>query len=284
MRISIPKFRALAAWLLIVLAGAYAAAVAGLFLAQRTIIYQPDTTPPDAAAAGLPDLQTVTLTTADGLALRAWYLPPEADGPLLVYFHGNGGNVGDRSRRFRRFAAAGLGVLMADYRGYGGNPGRPTEAGLYDDARAALDFAAAQGIPADRQVLWGESLGTGVAVRMASERPVAAVVLEAPYTSLVDLARRDYPWVPSGLLLLDRFASRDRIGQVTAPLLVLHGERDTIIPVAQGRRLLAAASGPREGWFPADAGHTDLEAHGGVEVALRFIRRHVPAGRAPPVR
>lgn len=262
-------------WLAIVLAGTYGTVGLGLFLVQRQLIYRPDTAAPDAAAVGLDALQTVALSTADGLMLHAWYLAPAAGQPMLVYFHGNGGNLGDRAGRLRRFAAAGLGVLLVEYRGYGGNPGRPTEAGLYADARAALDFAAARAIPTERLVLWGESLGSGVAVRMASERPVAAVVLEAPYTSLVDVARRQYPWLPAGLLVADRFPSRDRIGQVTAPLLVLHGERDAVIPVAQGRALLAATPGPHEGWFSPDAGHTDLEDHGGVEIALEFIHRVV---------
>lgn len=265
-------------WTALFLAGGYATVVLGLFLGQRLLIYQPDRTAPDLAAAGLGGLAAVTLATADGLRLNAWYLAPAPGRPVLAYFHGNGGNIGDRARRLRRFAAAGLGVLMPDYRGYGGNPGRPSEDGLYQDARAALDFLSARAIPAGRVVLWGESLGSGVAVRMAAERAVAAVVLEAPYTSLADLARRSYPWIPTGLLLADRFPSRERIGRVTAPLLVLHGERDAIIPVAQGRALLAAAAGPREGWFSPEAGHNDLEAHGGVEVALAFIARVVASG------
>src|SRR5262249_12993473 len=156
-------------------------------------------------------VREVTLATADGLALLAWYLPPPAGRPVIVYYHGNGGHLGYRHGRMARFHAAGYGALFPEYRGYGRHPGRAGEGGLYADARAALDFLAAQGIAPAHVVLFGESLGCGVAVRMASERAVGAVVLEAPYSSVADVAQSHYPFVPARLLLKDRFDAVSRI-------------------------------------------------------------------------
>jgi hypothetical protein len=242
---------------------------------QNWLLYFPDNARPDPAAAGVAGLREVALETADGLRLLSWWLPPREGRPVIAYFHGNGGNIEYRAPRVRRFAEAGLGVLMLEYRGYGGNPGKPSEEGLYADARAGLAFLGREGIAADRVVLYGESLGTGVAVKMAGEAPVGALVLEAPFTRLADVASAHYPAFLVGLLLRDRYDSLSRIAAAKAPLLVLHGERDTIIPVAFGRALFEAANPPKESWFAPRGGHNDLREHGALEVVLEFIRRHV---------
>jgi uncharacterized protein len=198
---------------------------------------------------------------------------------MIAYFHGNGGHIGYRAERLKRFVRDGFGALFLEYRGYGGNPGTPTQDGLFADARAALDFLANQGIRAERTVLYGESLGSGVAVQMASERPVAAVVLEAPYDSVAAVARRHYAFVPVNVLLKDRFDSIARINAVQAPILLMHGERDAIVPVDSGRRLFAAANEPKEIWTAPDAGHNDLALYGALDVAVDFVRRRgIPSG------
>lgn len=265
-------------------ASAYAAVVGGLFLGQRRLLYHPNRVPPKLAdLAGL-GVREVALTTKDGFALASWYLPPPAGRPVIAYFHGNGGHIGYRAERLRRFAHAGYGVLMVEYRGYGGNPGAPCEAGLYADGEAALDFLAGAGIDGERIVLWGESLGSGIVVYLAARQRVAAVVLEAPFTSVAAAARRHYRFVPGAALLVrDRFDSLSRISQVTAPLLILHGERDGIVPASHGRTLLAAATTPKEGWFALEAGHKDLARHGALDVALDFIDRRVPSVVPEPV-
>jgi fermentation-respiration switch protein FrsA (DUF1100 family) len=173
------------------------------------------------------------------------------------------------------FAQEGLGVLLLEYRGYGGNPGAPTEAGLYADADAALDFLSQDGIPASRLVIYGESLGSGVAVHMAAERELAALILEAPFTRLADAASYHYSFVPVSVLLRDRFDSLSAIGKIRAPILILHGERDRVIPVRFGRALLAAAPEPKEGWFSPDAGHEDLARFGALDAVFDFIARRV---------
>lgn len=245
--------------------------VAGFYLAQRHLLFRPDTTRPDRAAVGVPGLIDLDVTTADGLILHAWFLPPAAaDRPVLVYLHGNGGNVGDRAPRIRRFAEAGWGGLFLDYRGYGGNPGMPSEQGLLADARAALAAIDRLGL-GDRVVLYGESLGTGVAVALAAERAVTALVLESPYTSIADVARAHYPFLPVDLLLKDRFDALARIGAVGAPLLVLQGGRDRIIPDRLGRRLYDAATAPKHIWHAADAGHGNLFDFGAFDQIVGFV-------------
>jgi uncharacterized protein len=252
---------------------AYAVVVAGLFLLQRQLLYLPDRSRPELGALAQLGVRAVTLTTADGLRLLAWYLPPPPGRPFILYLHGNGGNIGWRSGRLARFAQLGWGVLFLEYRGYGGNPGSPDETGLYQDGRAAADFLSHQGIAASRLVLWGESLGAAVAVQLAGERKVAAVVLEAPFTSLPDIAQYHFPFAPAAWLVRDRYDTLAKIGRIGAPLLILHGGDDRIVPLRFGQKLLAAAREPKQGWFPPAGGHNDLGRYGAIDVAAKFLRR-----------
>ena len=254
---------------------AYAAVAAALYLGQRSLLYLPDTTRPRLGPLSELGFREIVLTTTDGLSLLSWYRAPDPGAPVVAYFHGNGGHIGYRADRMMRFAEQRLGVLLLGYRGYGGNPGTPTEAGLYADAEAALDFLRAEGVPANRLVLYGESLGSGVAVHMAAGREIAALILEAPFTRLADAAGYHYPFVPVSLLLRDRFDSLPKIGRVRAPILVLHGERDQVIPVRFGHALFAAAPEPKEGWFSPDAGHEDLAHFGGLDAVFDFLKRRV---------
>ena len=260
----------------------YAAFVGLLYASQRRLIYHPDRPQGSRPQLGpLADfgVHTVSLATADGLDLMSWYRPPSAGAPVILYCHGNGGHVGCRADRLLRFAEAGYGVLFLEYRGYGGNPGRPSEAGLYADAAAALAFLDAAGVPPERVVLYGESLGCAVAGRLAAQCRPAALVLECPFTSLVEIGRRRFPLIPVRLLLRDRFDLEAIIGKVRAPVLILHGECDGIVPVACGRALLAAVAEPKEGWFCPEGRHMDLAAHGGLEAALDFLARRLGAER-----
>jgi fermentation-respiration switch protein FrsA (DUF1100 family) len=263
--------------------GAYGGIVGGLYLFQQQLLYRPGKVRPalgDLAQLGVAE---VTLTTADGLSLLSWYLSPAAGRPVIAYFHGNGGHIGYRAERLRRFAREGYGVLLAEYRGYAGNPGRPCEAGLYLDAEAALDFLACEGLASTRIVLWGESLGSGPAVYLAGRRTVAGVILEAPFTSVTAAAQRHYPFLPAALLVRDRFDSLSRIGRLRAPLLVLHGERDMVVPVRHGRALLEVAPPPKEGWFAPEAGHENLAQFGALDAAVDFVERRLCRTAAEPV-
>jgi fermentation-respiration switch protein FrsA (DUF1100 family) len=248
-----------------------------LYAFQDRLIYFPDQAPPPSPAAlGLPGVSATELRTADGLTLLAWRMPAaRAEAPTILYLHGNGGSLAHRAPRVARFGRLGWGALVVQWRGYGGNPGTPGEDGLALDAAAGLERLRAEGIPPSRTVLWGESLGTGIAIRLAAERPaeIGALILESPYTSLLDLARLHYPVLPAGLLLRDRYDSLARIPSVTAPMLILQGARDTLVPPEMGRRLAAAARAPVEVWEAPDAGHDDLGAAGAVERAAAFLAR-----------
>lgn len=251
----------------------YLTLCAGLYFWQRKIIFLTTAERPVPALAGVPDVEVWTIRTEDGLDLNAWFQPAAAaDHPVVLFFHGNSGHIGHRAPRIPRLAAAGMGVLMLEYRGFGGNPGAPSEEGLARDARAAHAALRAHGIDAARIVLWGESLGTAVAVRLATEVRAAALVLEAPFTSMADIARMRYRVVPVDPLLKDRFDSASRIAAVDTPLLVIHGQHDEMIPFAMGSRLFAAATmADRQFWTAAGAGHNDLAEHGAIEYAIAFV-------------
>jgi fermentation-respiration switch protein FrsA (DUF1100 family) len=255
---------------------AYLLALAVLFIFQRQLLFPAGKEPPSLERAGLAGLmEAVHITSADGLSLLAWYhSPPSRDAPLIVLFHGNGGTIEIRAAKARTYIDAGFGVLLPEYRGYGGNPGSPSEGGLYADGRAALAFATAQGIAPDRVVLLGESLGTGVAVQMAAEQRVAALVLEAPYSSIADVAQSDFPWFPVRWLVRDRFDSIEKIARVGVPLFVIHGEHDGTIPVRYGQALFAAAAEPKEAiWIP-EGGHGVIGQHAVDAAVLAFLERN----------
>jgi uncharacterized protein len=259
---------------LAILVGAYLLLLGYLFIVQRSLLYLPDRTVPDLAAAGLGPGRAVSLTTADGLQLLAWHAPSGApDAPVMVYLHGNAGHIGHRAGKVLPYLEAGWGLLLVEYRGYGGNPGQPTEAGLYADARAALDFVQAAGVPADRIVLYGESLGAAVAVQVASERTVGALVLEAPFAALGSLAQHHYPYVPARWLVRDRFDTLSKIAGVGTPLLILHGERDAVTPVRFGRLVFEAAADPKHSRFFPEGGHVDLNDYGAAQIVMDFVER-----------
>jgi fermentation-respiration switch protein FrsA (DUF1100 family) len=253
---------------------------AALWAFQDRLIYFPDPTPPPPPALlGLDRVAETRLRTADGLDILAWSLPAgRTDAPVLLYLHDNGGSLAYRADRLRRFEDLGWGALVVQWRGYGGNPGQPSEAGLTEDARAGLRSLQEAGVLAARIVLWGESLGTGLAIRLAAEQPraVAAVILESPYTSLLALGRMHYPLLPSNLLLRDRYDSLALMPQVEAPMLILQGARDTLVPPAMGREIAAAARAPVRVWEAPLAGHNELGRAGAFEEAARFLVHHLP--------
>jgi fermentation-respiration switch protein FrsA (DUF1100 family) len=252
-------------------ASVYIAANGALYVFQRRLVFAAMGRPCTPAEAGVPEMAEVPYRTEDGLALRAWYWSG-GKGPTIVYFHGNAGHCAERAYKARFYIDRGYNFLLTSYRGYSGNPGRPSEAGVYRDARAALDFLAGEGIAPGRVVLYGESLGTGIAVQMAAERRMAALVLEAPFTSLVDVASRHYWWTPARWLVRDRFESLAKIGAIAMPLLVVHGQRDRTVPVSFGKRLFAAAPEPKELRLLPRAGHADVYDHGAGEAVDAFLR------------
>jgi fermentation-respiration switch protein FrsA (DUF1100 family) len=231
----------------------------------------------------LPGAREVGYTTEDGLALRGWFLAgPDSRGRAAVMvLPGNAGNRADRAPLAEALARAGHPVLLVDYRGYGGNPGRPSERGLAADARAARAWLAARPeVDPDRIVYLGESLGAAVALRLAIDYPPAALVLRSPFTSLADVGRLHYPYLPVRLLLTERYGSMELVGRLRTPLLVVAGERDRIIPAAHSRRLYDAARPPKRFVLIPGADHNDLALLAGQRLlgeVLQFVANR-PAG------
>lgn len=259
--------------LLVAIVVIYLVALSVVYVSQRRFIYLPDTRNADLATVGAVELmEAVELSTDDGLRVISWFRRPAGPArPMLVLFQGNAGNIGDRLHKVATFVEAGWGVMLVGYRGFGGNPGKPTEQGLYADARAALRLVQDRGIAAGRIVLYGESLGSGVATEIALETEAGALILEAPFTSIADMAQRQFPYFPSRWLVLDRFDNAGKIGRVGMPVLVLHGALDPITPVEFGRRVFDAANQPKAFRIFPDAGHVDLFEHGAAEAVLNFI-------------
>jgi uncharacterized protein len=282
--------------MLLVVVAVLLAAVGLLWSQQRRLIYLPAPRAVPPAAAVLPGAEEVSFPTEDGLRLAGWFVPAAADGaglrepgrpgrhqprsPAVLVCNGNGGNRSLRAPLAAALARAGLAVLLFDYRGYAANPGRPTEPGLAADARAALAYLAARPeVDPARLVYFGESLGAAVALRLAVERPPAALVLRSPFASLAEVGRLHYPWLPVSLLLADRYDSIGRVGRLAAPLLVVAGERDRIIPAAHSRRLLDAAPAPKRFVLLPGADHNDLDLLAGPRLLAELLAflREVPA-------
>lgn len=243
----------------------YIGSLAYLYFNQRNMMYFPDTARP-AAVAGV---ATINVATKDGLDLQSWFLPPpDKNKPVILLFHGNAGNYSHRLWKAALFHQKGYGVLLAEYRGYGGNPGTISEQGFYDDARAYMDYLNKHGY---KIVLYGESIGTGVATRMAVEYETLGLILESPYTSIDAVAQSIYRVVPVKLLLRDRFPSIDIIEKVKVPKLFLHGALDRTIAVRFGHKLFEAAPEPKTFVLLKSAGHNDLYDHGAAEQVIRFL-------------
>jgi hypothetical protein len=242
---------------------------------QRRLMYFPTGGVPTPGEIGLTGVEAVIFETSDGLTLSGWFVPAPGTSPrvTVLVFNGNAGNRAHRGPLAAALHRHGLQVLLFDYRGYGGNPGTPTKRGLSADSRAARAYLAGRpDVDRSRIVYFGESLGTAVAVDLAVEHPPAALVLRSPFTSIADVGRHHYPFLPVRLLLLDRFAAIDQIQRIRAPLLVIAGGHDRIVPVANSRRLYDAAVAPKTLLVLPDADHNDHELLAGEEMVRTIVR------------
>ncbi|MBA2651344.1 MAG: alpha/beta hydrolase [Tatlockia sp.] len=240
-----------------------------MYLFQRQLIYFPSKEIPSPQLFQAKDMHEIELKTADGLRLIAWYKPAFANQPTLLFLHGNAGHIGHRMPLIREFLSAGFGVLLLEYRGYGGNEGKPTEAGFYMDARAAMLFLAQQGLASKKIVLYGESLGTAVATKMASEFPVCALILQSPFTSLPAVARYHYPWI--FITPQDKYNSLVLIPSLKMPLLIFHGKDDQIVPYSQGLELYNQANEPKKMISIENRGHI-FEVSDFIDEVRSFIQ------------
>ncbi len=249
----------------------------GTHALQQRLLYAPDTrrTPPD--EVGLISVEERELVMRDGTRVITWWGAAQPGRPTLLYFHGNGGSLTTRSERIRKYMAHGYGVVMMTYRGFGGSGGRPSEEANVSDALDVYEAVRASGIPAAAIVVYGESLGSGVAVQLAAQKEVGSLILDAPYTSIVDLAALHYPHLPARWLMTDRYETLKVAGKVTAPALIVHGEADDIIPVSMSAAVADALGGPvKRATFPG-AGHSDHYLFGSYDAIYAWLASQFPA-------
>ena len=225
--------------------------------------------------------EDVHLETEDGVRIHGWWVPREGAEVTVLWLHGNAGNISHRLERLAAFHELGVQNLLIDYRGYGRSEGRPSERGLYRDASAGLrHLREARGVPDERIVIFGKSLGGAVAVELASRERVGGVIVESSFTSVPDMAKRQFPFLPTEWLVRNRFDSLSRIAQVHSPILVIHGDRDGIVPYEMGRRLFEAATAPKDFYAVPGADHNDVLYRGGDRYRARL--REFFEGRAAP--
>lgn len=240
----------------------YATLVLGAWLLQRQLMYHPDTVRVDPGVFGLTDIEEIVLKTPDQNEVLAWWGQPNPGKPTLLYFHGNAGSLVTRGERLKAYHDAGYGIFMMTYRGYSGSTGKPSERANVADAKLAYDWLIGKGVSANDIVIYGESLGTGVATQVAAAKPVGGVILDAPYTTMVDVAEIHYPYLPARWFMTDRYSSRRYIGLINAPLLIVHGAQDGVIPATMGRQLFEMAKQPKQFALIEGAGHNDHWSYG----------------------
>lgn len=241
---------------------------------QRDFIYIPDKTVPSKSLVSADGMaQDIEVHTEDGLFLKAWFIPSVQRGmPVILFFHGNAGNISHRLFKVSDYIEAGYGVLMAEYRGYGGNPSTPSEEGLYADARAYFSWLNAHGYKDEDLILYGESLGSGVAIEMAARRKVKALILEAPYARLSDPARKTYFFIPFiEHLMHDKFLSIEKIHAVNAPKLFLLAGKDEVLGAQTGMELYEAAHEPKTLKIFENASHNGAYQYGAGSLVLLFL-------------
>jgi fermentation-respiration switch protein FrsA (DUF1100 family) len=236
----------------------YLLLVGWFFAMQRSLLYYPSHRNVALSEAHAnPAFREVPVKTADGIGLKAWYAPSTSPPCTIVFFHGNADSLYTAAQIADPYIAAGYGFLLAEYRGYSGLPGKPTEKGLYEDARTYVQYLAAQGVPNQNVILFGHSLGTGVATEMAKEFRVGGLMLLAPYKSIPAVARSHFPFLPVSLIVLDRYENDGKIADVHTPLLIASGSIDDVIPPSQGKDLYVLAKEPKEFHSIAGRGHND---------------------------
>lgn len=252
----------------------YLTALAGLFVFQRKFLYFPENDYVSPLKAyPYYTFQELSVRTQDGLDLMGWYAPAASQPFTIVFFHGNGDRLRSVAFVAGPYIEAGYGFLLAEYRGYSGLPGRPTEIGLYADGRAFLNKLISSGVKERDLILFGSSLGTGVVTQMASEFNTGGLILMAPFLSIPKIAQSHFPFFPAEYLTLDRFENLKKIPDIHVPLLIVSGGRDEVIPPSQGRQLFTLANEPKQFYFMPDNGHNDMFGNEFNTVCLRWLEK-----------
>jgi pimeloyl-ACP methyl ester carboxylesterase len=232
-----------------------------MYIAQRKFLYKPERNLDPPSYYGFNKMEDFVLESSDGVQCGVWFQKPlKPEKPIILYFHGNAGHIGDRVEKIVMFLRKGYGICAPSYRGFGTSGGAPSEVGIYRDAEAAYAFLLGKGFAPEQILIYGESLGSGVAVELASRyKNIRGLALEAPYTAVVDRGSEMYPYLPVYLLMHDYFDSISKIPNIRVPLLIFHGKRDETMPCWHGERLLAAANNPKKGVFFDKVDHTSFD-------------------------
>ena len=268
-------------WYLVFAVAIYIALAFFITALQGRLIYKPDPRRTTPQRGGHYDVEELRIPTADGATLVAWYARAIPGQPTLLYFHGNAGHIELRDERLTELKSRGYGVLMPSMRGYGGSTGRPSEAAAIADAKLVHTCLRNSGVAAEDIIVFGESLGTGIATQLAASRKVGALVLDSPYTSMADLAVKAYPWLPVRRMLRDHFDTLRHIRRVTVPILILHGEADRLVPVDMGRAVFDAAVAPKTLITFPGVPHLEHVPHGSFEDVDQWIGTLVAGERRP---
>jgi uncharacterized protein len=250
----------------------YLCVVGAAWAFQRKLLYFPSSLRVQPADAGLNGVTERVLTTQDGQQIITWVGQPKPGFPTILYFHGNGGDLSGRAARMATYLEQGYGMTMMSYRSFSGSTGSPSERANIADALLAFDTLVTSGTKASDIIVYGESLGSGVATQVAAARNVGGIILDAPYTSTVDVGARNFWFLPVRLLMADRYETIRHIKKVTAPLLIVHGESDVVIPVAMGRAVHAAATSPRQIVTFPGAGHENHSDYGSYDAIFRWLK------------
>jgi len=244
------RFKKFFLYSVIILAFAYISICIYMYAMQRNILYRPHVIRPPLVEKLNAKIQEVEIPSTDNVRLKSWFYKNNQNKYTVLFLHGNNGNLETRIYKINEFKDLNLNYLIISWRGFNGNNGAPTEQGLYDDARSAIKWLEKNNIPKNRIILYGESLGTGVVAEVAQNEKFVAVVLEAPYTSIVDVAKIRYPYLPVNLLLKDKFLTIEKMKNISAPVFVVHGILDGQIPVYMGKKVLDEVKSKKYGYFP----------------------------------
>ena len=230
-----------------------------LFIFQRKILFNKSGKPKKPKDYGLENVEELLISTSDGEKLLAWYSKPNANKPILLYFHGNSFDIGERASRIEKYIKEGWGVVLLAWRGYSGNYGKPTEKNLYIDGEAAIKWINDNlNYDYNQIIIYGESLGSGVAVELGTRYKFKSIILEAPFTSITDIASRRYFIYPVKYLIFDHFDNYSKINKIFSPLLIISGKKDEIVPHFHSKKLFDKAKHPKENLFIDEAIHNNL--------------------------
>ena len=241
-----------------------------LYFFQRNLLYHPNENNYSEDKISV-DIKKVKIKTSDNIELLGWFHEKNLkDYKTLVYFHGNAGTLENRIHKINHFQDMNINFLIIAWRGFSGNKGKPTEQGLYEDGKSAIDWLIKKGVNEENLILYGESLGTGVATHLAQNKNYAGIILETPFTSMIDAAKTFYPYIPVSILLRDKFENYKKVKNIKLPILIMHGEVDQIVPFSMGKKIYEIANQPKYSYFTKHDNHM-MEYDENLVSTLKFF-------------